>query len=147
MEQKIHTQTIMSTPDTAGSFALPRDPMFWSMSIILALLLVLVILFPLRVAGDIPLYVDLGGRVIDGQRPYIDFFDINPPTIHFLNLLPVAVSRLTGLHPIPVFHLFIWLIVAGAAGDLREGAEEAAEAIDKGLANALLNCWIAACND
>lgn len=39
------------------------------------------------------------------------------------------------------------LIVAGAAGDLREGAEEAAEAIDKGLANALLNCWIAACND
>ena len=35
------------------------------------------------------------------------------------------------------------LVVAGAAGDLREGVEEAAEAIDKGLANALLNCWIA----
>jgi len=26
----------------------------------------------------------------------------------------------------------------------REGVEEAAEAIDKGLANALLNCWISA---
>jgi anthranilate phosphoribosyltransferase len=24
-----------------------------------------------------------------------------------------------------------------------EGVEEAAEAIDKGLANALLNCWVA----
>lgn len=35
------------------------------------------------------------------------------------------------------------LVVAGAAHDLTEGAEEAAEAIDKGLANALLNCWIA----
>lgn len=35
------------------------------------------------------------------------------------------------------------LVVAGAAHDLAEGAEEAAEAIDKGLANALLNCWIA----
>jgi anthranilate phosphoribosyltransferase len=35
------------------------------------------------------------------------------------------------------------LIVAGAATDLREGVDEAAEAIDKGLANALLNCWIA----
>ena len=34
------------------------------------------------------------------------------------------------------------LIVAGEAGTLREGAEEAAEAIDKGLANSLLNCWI-----
>lgn len=35
------------------------------------------------------------------------------------------------------------LMVAGHATDLREGAEEAAEALDKGLANALLDCWIA----
>lgn len=34
------------------------------------------------------------------------------------------------------------LMVADQAGNLSEGAEEAAEAIDKGLANALLNCWI-----
>ncbi|PKP98112.1 MAG: anthranilate phosphoribosyltransferase [Alphaproteobacteria bacterium HGW-Alphaproteobacteria-13] len=35
------------------------------------------------------------------------------------------------------------LIVAGAADNLLDGVEEAAEAIDKGLANALLECWIA----
>ncbi|MBA3941303.1 MAG: anthranilate phosphoribosyltransferase [Sphingopyxis sp.] len=35
------------------------------------------------------------------------------------------------------------LVVAGAADSLPDGVEEAAEAIDKGLANALLNCWIA----
>ena len=35
------------------------------------------------------------------------------------------------------------LVVAGAAETLAGGVEEAAEAIDKGLANALLNCWIA----
>lgn len=34
------------------------------------------------------------------------------------------------------------LIVAGEAPDWQQGVEEAAEAIDKGLANALLNCWI-----
>ena len=34
------------------------------------------------------------------------------------------------------------LIVAGEAHDWRDGVEEAAEAIDKGLANALLDCWI-----
>lgn len=34
------------------------------------------------------------------------------------------------------------LIVAGEVKTLGDGAEEAAEAIDKGLANALLNCWI-----
>ena len=35
------------------------------------------------------------------------------------------------------------LLVADAVDDLREGVEEAAETIDRGLANALLNCWIA----
>ncbi|MCJ2177838.1 anthranilate phosphoribosyltransferase [Novosphingobium album (ex Hu et al. 2023)] len=34
------------------------------------------------------------------------------------------------------------LIVAGEAPSWSAGVEEAAEAIDKGLANALLNCWI-----
>jgi len=36
------------------------------------------------------------------------------------------------------------LIVAGEATDWRAGVEEAAEAIDKGLAKSLLDCWIAA---
>ncbi len=35
------------------------------------------------------------------------------------------------------------LIVAGEVPDLAEGVEEAAETIDKGLAKALLDCWIA----
>jgi anthranilate phosphoribosyltransferase len=35
------------------------------------------------------------------------------------------------------------LMVAGAAESFKEGIEEAGEAIDKGLALALLNCWIA----
>jgi anthranilate phosphoribosyltransferase len=35
------------------------------------------------------------------------------------------------------------LIVAGEAQDSEDGIEEAAEAIDKGLAKALLDCWIA----
>lgn len=34
------------------------------------------------------------------------------------------------------------LIVAGQVDDWFEGVEEAAEAIDRGLANALLDCWI-----
>lgn len=34
------------------------------------------------------------------------------------------------------------LMVAGAVNDWQSGAEEAAEAIDKGLAKALLRCWV-----
>lgn len=37
------------------------------------------------------------------------------------------------------------LIVAGEASNWHDGVEEAAETIDKGLANALLNCWIDTC--
>ncbi|ODT88160.1 MAG: anthranilate phosphoribosyltransferase [Sphingobium sp. SCN 64-10] len=42
-----------------------------------------------------------------------------------------------------LFNAAAALVVADAAADLHEGAEEAAEAIDKGLAKALLDCWIA----
>ncbi|MBO9580058.1 MAG: anthranilate phosphoribosyltransferase [Sphingobium sp.] len=42
-----------------------------------------------------------------------------------------------------LFNAAAALMVAGAAETLQEGVEEASEAIDKGLANALLNCWIA----
>ena len=42
-----------------------------------------------------------------------------------------------------LFNAAAALMVAGVAGTMAEGVEEAAEAIDKGLANALLNCWIA----
>jgi anthranilate phosphoribosyltransferase len=35
------------------------------------------------------------------------------------------------------------LIVADEVSDWKNGVEEAAEAIDKGLAKALLNCWVA----
>ena len=37
------------------------------------------------------------------------------------------------------------LMVAGAVSDWRDGVEEAAEVIDRGLAKALLDCWIDFC--
>ena len=42
-----------------------------------------------------------------------------------------------------LFNAAAALIVAGEAGNLSDGVEEAAETIDKGLAKALLDCWIA----
>lgn len=43
-----------------------------------------------------------------------------------------------------LFNAAAALQVAGAAADWQEGVEEAAEALDKGLAKALLDCWIEA---
>lgn len=42
-----------------------------------------------------------------------------------------------------LFNAAAALMVADEVSSLREGVEEAAEAIDKGLAKALLDCWIA----
>ncbi len=39
------------------------------------------------------------------------------------------------------------LMVAGQSATLRDGAEEAREAIDRGLAKTLLDCWIAVCGE
>ena len=44
-----------------------------------------------------------------------------------------------------LFNAAAALIVADEASGWQEGVEEAAEAIDKGLANTLLDCWVAAC--
>ena len=43
-----------------------------------------------------------------------------------------------------LFNAAAALMVADAVADWREGVEEAAEALDKGLANTLLDCWIKA---
>jgi anthranilate phosphoribosyltransferase len=42
-----------------------------------------------------------------------------------------------------LFNAAAALVVAGVVDTMPEGVEEAAEAIDKGLANTLLNCWVA----
>ena len=42
-----------------------------------------------------------------------------------------------------LFNAAAALVVAGEAENLKDGVEEAAEALDKGLAKALLDCWIA----
>ena len=42
-----------------------------------------------------------------------------------------------------LFNAAAALMIADEVDNFADGVEEAAEAIDKGLANALLNCWIA----
>jgi anthranilate phosphoribosyltransferase len=41
-----------------------------------------------------------------------------------------------------LFNAAAALMIAGHSEDWRSGVEEAAEAIDKGLAKALLDCWV-----
>lgn len=66
----------------------------------------------------------------------------NAEALRRLLLGEVGTSRDRAYRDAVLFNAAAALMVAGDVKDLREGVEEAAEAIDKGLAKALLDCWI-----
>jgi len=46
---------------------------------------------------DVAMYSEIGHKLLDGERPYVDYEETNFPMIHVLNILPAALTRLTGL--------------------------------------------------
>jgi hypothetical protein len=75
-------------------------------------LLLAIVFFPLTVSENVGLYVQTGELLLEGQRPYVDFVDLNPPLIMYLNIVPVFLSAVFGGHPLLVFQL----CVVGLAG-------------------------------
>lgn len=49
------------------------------------------------ITGDVAMYLQCGQLVLDGQVPFRDLVDVNPPLIMFLNVLPALFARLTSL--------------------------------------------------
>lgn len=47
-------------------------------------------------AGDMGLYLQCGQLLLSGKRPYVDFFDTNPPLIMYLSTIPAMVQNLLG---------------------------------------------------
>ena len=50
--------------------------------------------------GDASWYVYVAGRLLDGDRAYVDLVDTNPPLILWLNIGVVAAGRAIGLMPL-----------------------------------------------
>ncbi|MEQ1704664.1 MAG: hypothetical protein ABL867_01665 [Rickettsiales bacterium] len=50
------------------------------------------------------------GRMADGQKPYVDFMETNPPLILWISLLPVLLGKILGLSPFTVFPLLVTLL-------------------------------------
>jgi hypothetical protein len=47
------------------------------------------------ITGDVAMYLQCGQLVLDGQVPFQDLVDVNPPLIMFLNVFPALFARLT----------------------------------------------------
>lgn len=64
---------------------------------------------------DVTIFLEIGNRILDGQQPYVDFYEINFPMIQYLSTIPVFVSRLIGQNVIVVMLLLTWLLIGWAA--------------------------------
>jgi len=69
----------------------------------------------LNINHDVTLFLEIGNRILDGQTPYVDFYEINFPMIQYISAIYVLVSRITGVHLIIVTHIMVWLLIGFSA--------------------------------
>jgi hypothetical protein len=70
---------------------------------------------PLDINRDCAMYLQCGQLLLAGQIPYIDFFEVNPPLIMYLNILPAAIAQ--AMHW-PLIIVFDWSVLLLAAVSL-----------------------------
>jgi hypothetical protein len=60
-----------------------------------------------RTDVDVAWLLTLGEKMVGGQRPYVDFFEANPPMSILLYLPPVFLGRITGIAPDVLVNAFV----------------------------------------
>lgn len=66
--------------------------------------------FPWQIDCDCAMYLRCGQLLLEGKLPYVDFVDINPPLIMYLNLIPAALAKVTSLPLLVAFKCFFWFV-------------------------------------
>lgn len=61
------------------------------------MILISIVILPHFMNPDVAMYTELGHKLLDGERPYVDYEETNFPMIHVLNALPAALTRVTNL--------------------------------------------------
>ncbi len=76
-------------------------------ALVLGCIVATMVRFPLAINGDDALIMSYAQRILDGQTPYVDFYEINPPLIMYLSIVPVWIAGQVGQHPIVVFNVLV----------------------------------------
>ncbi len=115
------TRAFRRSRSYSGIFAdrLPFHVVDVLVALVLAAVLILIIVYPLRVNNDASLFLETGSLILKGKIPYIDFTDINFPLVMYLNAIPVATAQLLGLSPILMFSLLVFFLLVGSCLLLR----------------------------
>jgi len=108
------------TPADTGTVSSPRSSINWRICngiciFLLALAFVLLCFFrlyfwtthPLVTWADQSVYLEMGKLLLAGKKPYVDFFDFNPPLIMYVNVIPILVSRILHVPATQGLHLSV----------------------------------------
>ena len=84
----------------------------WNLLLALAFAasLAYVLFNPFSTSINSALYLQAGEMLLEGQIPYVDFVDVNPPLIIYFSALWAGAAKLFGVHPIPTFLLGVWFL-------------------------------------
>jgi hypothetical protein len=89
-------------------FGFRRDSVFWP---VLLALLALILLNPMRVNHDCLVYLEMGRMLVEGKVPYIDFGEVNPPLIIYLNAIPPLFGKLVPINVVLIFLILVWGLI------------------------------------
>jgi hypothetical protein len=91
---RIEIAVIIATAYLLAIFLLYRLP-FW-------------LCHPLLIWADQSVYLAMAELVLHGQKPYVDFFDFNPPLIIYLNTIPVFLAQVLKQPLVIMFDCFVY---------------------------------------
>jgi hypothetical protein len=92
--------------------AVTRGPLVLKVTMLVVLVGVIrIALRPADVQHDVAMYHKTGQLLLHGERPYVDFIDLNPPLIMYLSAIPAWVASTLGAAVAPT----ALLMTAGAA--------------------------------
>ncbi|HMK35399.1 MAG TPA: hypothetical protein VK463_10055 [Desulfomonilaceae bacterium] len=109
---------------------------------VLSILVGLFLIDPYRVNSDCAFYLEGGRKLLEGGRLYLDWFDVNPPLIFYLNLIPAAVSRYTSADVVFVFHVLVLALIVWSTLSIREALLNSDLGVSRFDVGTLLAFWI-----
>jgi hypothetical protein len=74
---------------------------------------------PAEVQHDVAMYLQAGELLLRGQRPYVDFIDVNPPLIMYLSAIPAALAAALRTPVVPTALLLVALLAAWSLATAR----------------------------
>jgi hypothetical protein len=105
---------------------------FYGVAVIFGILEGGLLLFPNRfcvMSTCVGQFLLIGKMIWHGQIPYVDFFDINPPLVMYLHVLPVAIAEALRWRPDLVFNVMVLGLLNWAAFVLFRVSEEKADSV------------------